>query len=304
MSKHRRERCKQPRSTSSERKSPARRTGMVHKTLTAATAPVIFAGAAALVISLPLFAASTGMLLFQQKNCAACHTIGKGKLTGPDLVVARSRSDAELRAALTRMEKMVGPLSDEQKGALIDYLKSPEAGTGGGGAAAPATTTAPPASPVAQAPAGAPQPAAGAAVVTSKASEGFIDYGRQLFTGHRPFSGGGMACMSCHNAEGSGATMGPDLSGVAGRYPAAALKNACRTTPFPSMKDLYADHPVTEEEAADLTAYFQSLAGKPAEECPVPVSGLGFTGVAVMLGLIGWGYRARNTGARSKLRPK
>lgn len=37
----------------------------------------------------------TGKALFQSKGCVACHTIGKGKLVGPDLKGVTERRDQE-----------------------------------------------------------------------------------------------------------------------------------------------------------------------------------------------------------------
>ena len=37
----------------------------------------------------------TGKALFQSKGCVACHTIGKGKLVGPDLKGVTNRRDQE-----------------------------------------------------------------------------------------------------------------------------------------------------------------------------------------------------------------
>lgn len=39
--------------------------------------------------------AERGETLFKQKGCAACHTIGGGRLTGPDLVEVTERRDFE-----------------------------------------------------------------------------------------------------------------------------------------------------------------------------------------------------------------
>lgn len=53
-------------------------------------------------------AANKGKELFQNKGCVACHTIGKGKLTGPDLKGVTERREGEwLEKWLTSPETMI-----------------------------------------------------------------------------------------------------------------------------------------------------------------------------------------------------
>lgn len=94
-------------------------------------------------------AAVTGQEIFQE-NCAACHTIGKGKLFGPDLAGVTSRREEswlerqikepdnliaeEDPIAMQLVEEAEGMempplrdvLSDEEVAAVIAYLKSIE----------------------------------------------------------------------------------------------------------------------------------------------------------------------------------
>ena len=84
---------------------------------------------------------------FKSKGCVACHTIGKGKLSGPDLLgVTERREEQWLKEWLKSPEKMVMTdpiakemlkeyyvpmpnqgLSDEQVDNLIEYLKFEDA---------------------------------------------------------------------------------------------------------------------------------------------------------------------------------
>ncbi len=92
-------------------------------------------------------AAETGEEIFQSL-CAACHTIGKGKLVGPDLVGVTSRREAswlhrqikepdtliaekdpiamQLLQEADNVEMPPLDLSDEEVVAVIAYLKSTE----------------------------------------------------------------------------------------------------------------------------------------------------------------------------------
>ena len=84
-----------------------------------------------------------GEALFQSKGCVACHTIGKGKLVGPDLKGVTDKRDQEWLAkwlkdpdsmiltdptAKELLKEFLVPmpnqgLSDEDVEALIAYLK-------------------------------------------------------------------------------------------------------------------------------------------------------------------------------------
>ena len=84
-----------------------------------------------------------GKGLFQSKGCVGCHTIGKGKLTGPDLKgVTQRRSEEWLKKWIKSPDTMVFTdptakellkqyltpmpnlgLTDEEVNALISYLK-------------------------------------------------------------------------------------------------------------------------------------------------------------------------------------
>jgi mono/diheme cytochrome c family protein len=92
-------------------------------------------------------AAETGQQIFED-NCAACHTIGKGKLVGPDLAGVTSRREGSwLKRQIKDPEGLIAKkdpialqllkeaddvpmpspdLSDEEVVAVIAYLKSTE----------------------------------------------------------------------------------------------------------------------------------------------------------------------------------
>lgn len=92
-------------------------------------------------------AAETGQQIFQSR-CAACHTIGKGKLVGPDLAgVTSSREESWLKRQIKEPDRLIAEkdpiamqllqesnnmpmpslgLSDADVVAIIAYLKSTE----------------------------------------------------------------------------------------------------------------------------------------------------------------------------------
>ncbi len=92
-------------------------------------------------------AAETGQEIFES-NCAACHTIGKGKLVGPDLAgVTSRREESWLKRQIQEPDRLIAEkdpialqllkesdnvempppeLSDAEVAAVISYLKSIE----------------------------------------------------------------------------------------------------------------------------------------------------------------------------------
>lgn len=62
--------------------------------------------------------------------------VRKGALVGPDLASTRDGKIDDLTAAVKRMEKTAGPLSDSERTDIVNYLKTQ------GPAAAPAVSIA------------------------------------------------------------------------------------------------------------------------------------------------------------------
>lgn len=222
--------------------------------------------------------------LFNEK-CSGCHTIGGGSLVGPDMAPVAKWSQADITTAVKRMEKNVGPLSDDQISSLVKFLKDPSAGKL---LKAQEQAVTDPGNDL-------------AGVDTGMVEHGASDTGAAYFKGTRAFKNGGMACIACHQVDGAGGTMAPDLTHIADKMSEKGLASACQQTSFPVMKAAYREHPVIKQEALDLTAYFVSLK-QPHEkkrELPVPLWGVALA--LVLLSMIGFGYRKRNTSIRSKL---
>lgn len=94
--------------------------------------------------------------------------------------------------------------------------------------------------------------------------EADADRGRRLFEGRTGFAEGGVACQACHSAGDldfdGGQGLGPDLSDVFTRFGGTAGMSAWLQNPgTPTMQALFADHPFTEDEIADMTAFLGTL---------------------------------------------
>jgi mono/diheme cytochrome c family protein len=92
--------------------------------------------------------------------------------------------------------------------------------------------------------------------------------GRALFIGARAHQNGGSPCGACHAIGGESApfaaSLGPELSASFEGLDAETVDELLRDPPFPSMAPIYAGHPLTPAERADLTAFLLQASGKPA----------------------------------------
>ena len=233
--------------------------------------------------------AEEGEKLFRQQ-CAACHTVGEGDRAGPDLLgVTEKRERGWLLRflletdkvhaekdpiAMELLEKYKMPmpnlgLTRDQAESLIAYLES--------------LSTKAPEQPTAQVPA---------------LVGGDPAVGKALFTGERPFQNGGASCLACHSAAGlttPGGRLGPDLTPIYKRYGEDGLASVLETLPFPSMKPIYENRPLTPEERAHLLAFFREIADEqPAGASGTPVL-FGGLGALVLLGLAQLLWRRRLT---------
>ena len=215
---------------------------------------------------------------FRQK-CAGCHSIGQGQLVGPDLTIARTRTEQVNIANIKRMEDRTGPLTDAEVNELAKLLQDPKA---------PARITA--------------QEKLAAQAAQKELAPPSAARGRQLFEGSLRLRNGGMACAHCHRVNGRGGTIAKDLTDVAARLGADVLPTAIAGANFPVMKDAFKAHPITPQEAADLTAYLTSLPAASARNPEDAVPWLALAGALVMLGILAASYRNRNNGVRAKLR--
>lgn len=128
--------------------------------------------------------------------------------------------------------------------------------------------------------------------------------GARLYTGEMAFANGGAPCLACHGIAGfglaGGANYGPDLTSMHENFGAEGIADVLKSLPFPSMEPIYATRPLTDEEQADLGAFFASATG-----APVANDGLLFaealSGVALLLGAVLLFGRERLRGVRRSL---
>ncbi len=227
-----------------------------------------------------------GQQIFQEK-CVGCHTIGKGKLVGPDLQgVTQKQTKAWLTQWISAPDKMLAAkdpiamqlfseynniampnmgLTDAQVASLIAYLETQT------GASAPAAPTAQPQPQTQPAP---------AALVGDPA------VGKALFTGAQHLQNGGPPCMGCHSVGGIGAlgggALGPDLTGAYAKYNGdAGLTAFLNSVPTVTMNAVWTRQPLTAQEQADLVAFL-----KQAAVTARPIDAVGQLAALAVVGMI------------------
>ncbi|MGC2809024.1 MAG: cytochrome c [Bradyrhizobium sp.] len=261
---------------------------------------VALATIAAIWAAVPAMAADAdaGKQLFQEKTCAACHTIGKGPLVGPDLQGVTTRRPHDwLEQWITAPDAVLAKkdpyavnllhqfhdvempnlgLSKPDVDNILAYLETAASGAAAQ-SSAPATETA-----------------------SKPAVQGNPETGKDLFTGVVRYQNGGPPCMACHSTGGIGALgggqLGPDLTTVVARLGGAAGVDAfVAGTPTPTMKAVWSQHPLTTEERANVVSFLAGQAGlsqRPAEAIWQLVA-LTVLGVVILLAIAGFRWRNR-----------
>ncbi len=211
--------------------------------------------------------AQDGEALF--KACSICHTIGGGKLIGPDLMgILDRRPEAELIKYVKNPAEfgvvLMPPqnLTDAEILAIIDFIYA----------------TAP----------GAEEEEEVVLIFEEEPEEEFEfsenDYlehadkmlsegalveeseevilGAHLFDGSTRFENGGASCITCHNVSNKltmqGGLLAKDLTDAFSRIGGErGISGMVTGLPYPAMKAAYGDNTITESELAALVAYFK-----------------------------------------------
>ena len=228
--------------------------------------------------------ADEGKELFA-KECADCHSIGGGDSGGPDLqgVVAKRQADWLLRVIVEpdKLSAEKDPLQAElveksgyempNLGISADAARKIIAYLAVAGGAAGATTSAPAA-------------AKAEMVVTPE----LIAQGKALLTGRTKLAKGGAPCLSCHPFTYPGLFGGnlstAELSASYQRMGDTGMKGALKALKFPTMKKIYADRPLTDDEVAALMAIFKDSVAQKGKSSSFFVAG-GALFVLLILGL-------------------
>lgn len=227
-----------------------------------------------------------------EKKCSSCHSIGGGDDVGPDLKGVNERRDSKwlirfIQESQTiiqsgdavavelfnkfRQKKM--PDNDLAEAEVLQLLEFIKAG--------------------------------GAPTKTSenksalKATPNDIELGRNLFSGTVRLSKGGPSCVSCHTAGQlqylGGGSLGPDLTQAYSNYNDTGLSKVLTKITFPTMAEIYAAKPLTNDEVFQIKAFLYSVdkAGPVTAGYQKKFLFLGILGLFVGLGVIDFSWRSR-----------
>lgn len=246
-----------------------------------------------------------GKALYAQR-CVACHSIGKGRLVGPDLKgVSQRRSESWLiafikspmtlvkqgdKAAVQLLEEynnMPMPdqnLSDDEIRFILEYINSVSSPSQikkkDASKAKPVETTKDP-------------------VALKKE----IELGKALFQGTQRFSNKGPSCISCHHVDANGVDAGgslaADLTSVSSRMGRQGVKGVLQGMPFPAMKASYQSHPLTDPEIDAVATFLDELEPRQGTGCSVTSCFLIYAVLGCVVLLIVYGLMWRRRKKRS-----
>ena len=240
-----------------------------------------------------------GETLFNEK-CVACHTIGGGKLVGPDLQGVTGRQDrAWLERWIREPDKVLAEGDPIAAQLLQENNNVPMPNLG--------LTAAQAASIIAYfeaVDAGALAPSAAPALFV--APQGNPALGRDLFIGSARFQNGGPPCMGCHSIAGLGAlgggALGPDLTPAFNKYGETGLASFLATSPTVTMNAVWARQPLMPDEQANLWSFLQqaSVSERPIQALE-QLSALAIGGAVALIVLAHLYWRKRLVAVRRPL---
>lgn len=247
-------------------------------------------------------AQESGKQIFQQA-CAACHSIGAGRLVGPDLKGVNDRrpedwllkfiksseklvksGDKTATALFEEFSKMPMPdqaLSDDQIKKVLAHIKE----TGGSPTAGKETAA----------------PAAQAAASAAQAHPDEIQRGQDLFEGKIRFTNGGPSCNACHHVMSDallgGGVLAAELTLVFSRMGNAGVRAVIGNSPFPVMQAAYAGKEFSDQEISALVGFLQHVDKEHARQMPKEwgwrIFSAGAGGMVVLLGIFSLAGRGR-----------
>lgn len=263
---------------------------------------VIFAVFLLLITKIPVAGQNQGEQIFKS-NCASCHTIGKGRMVGPDLsgvydkmptdwlisFIKSSQSmvkagDPDAVAIFNEFNKIPMPdnaLSDDQILSILDYIKSVDQGSQA------AVKSGQPSDSTGARPADSTLAAADTAGMAF--THDMVVQGSLLYHGNVPFANGAAPCVSCHNIMGQtflgGGKLAFDLTRSYTKLGPAGIRGILANPPFPAMKAAIPGA-LTDEEINDLVALLQSTDDRFANYTVRAGGGLAFFVISFVIALL------------------
>jgi mono/diheme cytochrome c family protein len=203
-----------------------------------------------------------------RQNCMSCHTIGGGRLTGPDLKNVAQRKDRAWLTAFIQDPKSIIDAGDAYAQELLKASRGVMMPTLTGMTRARAEAL------LALIDAESKlekSQFAGVQISERPFTPRDIEVGHGLFMGTVPLKNGGPSCMSCHTVQGiklfGGGTLAPDLTTVFERYQGRKTLSTWLSAPAtPTMQSVFKKQALEGEEILALVAYFQSTLARNPED--------------------------------------
>jgi mono/diheme cytochrome c family protein len=251
-------------------------------------------------------APSEETFLFFRQNCMSCHTIGGGRLTGPDLKGATERQSEEWlvdfmldpKGVIDSGDAYAAELLREARGVYMTQVPGMDRRMAEKLIALIVAESAKERSEF-----------AGLQISDRPLTDADVELGRRLFVGAADYLNGAPNCIGCHTVAGigglGGGRLGPDLTDAYDRLEGRKALSAWLGAP-PSlvMQPVFKDHPLDGEEVLALVAYLKHVAESEEEaESPSPLQFLlaGFGGTAFLLLLFDFLWRKRYRATRRPL---
>jgi len=265
------------------------------------------------------FAASPGEVEFQQQ-CGICHTVGSGRLVGPDLARVHERrsqqwletfvkspqaminsGDADAVAIFAEFNQLPMPdplLSEAQIRDVLSYIKEV-----GANLPEPSTVASQPA--VSEPSPTSVETKAIVAEVPPQATEAQITRGQELFQGTVRFANEGPTCNSCHDVQNDavigGGILSKELTTVFSRMGGPGVRAILGRPPFPVMQSAYLNRALSEEEIGSLVAFLEYADKEQLNQQPrdygVGLLSSGLVGTGILFGLCSFVWRGRKKGS-------
>jgi mono/diheme cytochrome c family protein len=243
---------------------------------------------------------------FFRENCTSCHTIGGGRLTGPDLKGVTATRDRQWltqfiqnpQAMMDRGDPYALKLRQEARDVVMPTI------TGMNAARADALLTLIEAESKLE-----KSQFVGLQITDRPFTSSEIEQGRLIFSGLSRLVNSGPPCISCHTVRDlgglSGGRLGPDLTRVFERLEGRKTLAAWLTAPAtPTMSPIFKRHALTPEEILPLIAFLEDEARRGGEDtsaAPLTFFLIGFGGAALALILFDQAWKERFRSVRRTL---